>query len=213
MLDKHVLRSPAKSILNISNLQLAQAIAAEWDDQGEEVVPHTMPMMTLTSTMVDRVLPQFDKVAADISEYGGSDLLCYRAEDTQEILAQKQMVAWQPILDWAARELDVSLKITKGIVYVEQPKDSIKALSLKVSKLPPQALTALHEFTSITGSLILGLSVLSKHLSASEAYDLSQLDNDHQAELWGSDYEAEDKRIHNAQDMQNADRFLQLSQG
>jgi chaperone required for assembly of F1-ATPase len=212
MLDKRVLLSPAKSVLNMGNDALAQAIAAEWNAQGNEIIPHTMPMMTLESTMVDRVLPQFEKVASDISAYGGSDLLCYRAENTQEVLADKQMQAWQPILDWAVRDLDVSLKTTKGIVYVDQPEVSLDVLASHVLKLPPYALTVLHEFTSITGSLILGLVVLSDHLNAGDAYNLSQLDNDHQAELWGSDFEAEEKRKHNAQEMQNAARFYHLSQ-
>ena len=35
-----------------------------------------------------------------LAQYGGTDLLCYRAED--EALAAMQARDWQPLLDWAA---------------------------------------------------------------------------------------------------------------
>jgi chaperone required for assembly of F1-ATPase len=79
-LDGKPLHTPARAPLVLPQRPLIEAIAAEWDAQIEKVQPHTMPVMQLVSTAIDRVAPQRDRIAADTAGYAATDLVCYRAE-------------------------------------------------------------------------------------------------------------------------------------
>lgn len=207
-LDGRPIKTKTKVTLKVPTASLAELIATEWDVQGDEVDPLTMPMMTLASTTIDRVMPDKVEISDMLSEYGGNDLLCYRAEDTQAELLKKQHKNWQPWLDWAMRELDAPLKTTSGIIHIPQEETSIVAMSKVVHATTAHELTALHEFTTMSGSLVLGIAVLREELAAEEALKLGLLDELHQAELWGEDYEAQDRRDKLIKDMQDAETFL-----
>jgi chaperone required for assembly of F1-ATPase len=72
-------------------------------------------------------------------------------------------------------------------------------------------LAALHTFSSITGSLILGLAVLEGELTPAEAFALSRLDEAYQAEKWGTDQEAQERAARLAREMELAARLVALS--
>src|SRR3546814_17245932 len=95
MLDAKPLRTPAKAALVLPTRRLAEAIAAEWEGQGETLKPAEMHRTQLAATAIDRVAPNHDAVAGEVAAYGGTDLLCYRAA-TQPALAERQHAAWQP---------------------------------------------------------------------------------------------------------------------
>ena len=70
------------------------AVAREWMAQGETINPASMPLFSLTVTVVDRVMPKQMAIINELTKYGANDLLCYRAED--EDLAGRQQQQWQP---------------------------------------------------------------------------------------------------------------------
>lgn len=85
-LDGRVVKTPAKTLLVVPTLAMAQAIAAEWDAQQGLVKPDTMPHTRTANSALDKVAPQFDQVADMMAAYGGTDLLCYRATGPQELI-------------------------------------------------------------------------------------------------------------------------------
>lgn len=208
-LDGKLLRSPAKAELILPTEQLALALRAEWDAQEDHVKPHTMPLMQLASTTIDRVILNHGKVAAETAGYAGSDLLCYRA-DMPEELVRRQMEIWQPLLDWGNRRFDTALRATTGIIAIEQSSDSLARFAQVVQALDPWQLTAIASLTGSTGSLILALAVLEQQLTAAEAVQAAQLDELFQAERWGDDAEAAQRRQAVAQDIADAARFLRF---
>lgn len=212
-LDGRSIKTPAKASLVLPTQRLAEAVAEEWNAQGDQVDPHSMPLTTLANTTIDRVIPNFEEVAEIVAAYGGSDLLCYRASEDQPVLVEKQQRDWQPWLDWAMQTLDAPLNTTGGILHVEQSAQSLSALSKRVAQCSYHELTALHEFTAISGSLVLGLAVLNRALEAEEAHRISRLEEAHQEELWGQGEEAAAKAAKRCEEMQNAERFLILLTG
>jgi chaperone required for assembly of F1-ATPase len=188
---------------------LAQAIAAEWQAQTGTVNPAAMPMTRMANSAIDKVAPQFAAVVAEVARFGGTDLLCYRATGPAELVA-RQAAGWDPWLDWSARALNARLTVTRGIVPVVQPDDSLHSLTAIVAALTPFALTALHDLVAISGSLVLGLAVRAGKLSADQAFRLSRIDEDWQAEHWGEDAEAARAEALRCQAMGDAGRFLAL---
>jgi chaperone required for assembly of F1-ATPase len=61
------------------------------------------------------------------------------------------------------------------------------------------------------GSLVLGLALASGHMDADTAYRLGALDELFQAEQWGEDYEAIDRRKNMLADIVLAARYIDLT--
>jgi chaperone required for assembly of F1-ATPase len=188
---------------------LAAAIAEEWQSQGDELRPHTMPLMRLASTAIDLVAKRHADVVAEIAAYAGTDLLCYRADQPPELAARQQAI-WQPLLDWATLRYDAPLAVTAGIVPVTQPATTLHALAAAVAAYEPMRLVALHAITTATGSLIIALALLEGEIDADAAFAAAQLDETFLIERWGEDYEAADRRAALKSDIATAARFAAL---
>ena len=188
-LDARPVRTPLKAPLVVPTLGLAQAIAAEWQAQTGKVNPETMPFTRTANSAIDKVAPQHAAVAAMLAEYGGADLLCYRAVGPDDLTA-RQAAAWDPVLDWAKVQMDAPLVVTLGVMHVDQPAASLARLRQAVEALDPFRLSAFHDLVAISGSLVLALAVTHRFLTAEAAWDLSRIDEAWQIALWGEDEEA-----------------------
>jgi chaperone required for assembly of F1-ATPase len=171
-----------------------------------------MPMMQLASTAIDRVRPRRDSVIDEIASYAETDMLCYRADSPVE-LAARQAKEWQPMLDWAANQYDASLGVTEGVMPLTQPPAAVLALRAAVAGCDEFALSALYTLTTVSGSLVLALAVRDSALDPDAACDASQLDEEWQAALWGSDPQAASRRERSRAEILAAARFLSHLRG
>lgn len=208
-LDGRPVRTPARAVLSVPTEALAQAIAAEWDAQEDEIRPLSMPTMRLAATAIDRVGRERDAVVEQIAAYGGSDLLCYRAEAPRE-LADRQEETWQPLLDWLAEAHGAALAVTAGVTHVAQPPEALAALKAAVTAMDDCRIAAVSQLTASCGSLALALAAAAGRIGAAEAVAASQLDEVWQAEKWGEDKEARQRRRALAAEIESAVRFLEL---
>ena len=99
-LDGRPVRTPERAPLAVASKALAEAIAAEWDAQGEDIDPASMPLTGLANAAIDRAAPDRAAFAAPLAAYAGSDLLCYRADGPAPLVA-RQAARWDPLLAWA----------------------------------------------------------------------------------------------------------------
>ncbi|MEM8959569.1 MAG: ATP12 family protein [Pseudomonadota bacterium] len=185
-LDGRPLRTPAKAPLVLPSPALAQAVAAEWEAQDQVIAPQSMPFTRTANSAIDNVALNHAEIADMIAEYGGTDLLCYRADGPAELIA-RQCADWDPLLDWAAEALNAPLTIGAGVVPVAQPPESLAGLSARVHALDPFRLAALHDLVTLSGSLVIGLAALARHRPPEALWDLSRIDETWQAEQWGED--------------------------
>jgi len=209
LLDDRRVMTPAKSPLVLPSRALAEAVAAEWQAQADKVDPATMPMTRRANAAIDKVTPQHAEVAAMLAEYGGSDLLCYRAGHPAE-LAARQALEWDPLLDWAAREFGARLVVTNGVMPVEQRPENLIELTRKTHAMDPFSLAGFHDLVAISGSLILAFAAVQGYQKPEDLWRISRLDEDWQAELWGRDDEAESAAARKRQDFLDAFRFVRL---
>lgn len=209
LLDGRGLKTPLKTTFWVPTLALAEDVAKEWQAQGEKIDPETMPNTRTANSAIDKVTPQFAAVADMLAAYGGSDLLCYRAEAPQELIARQQQ-AWDPMLAWAEAEFGAVLTPTHGIMPVDQPEASLRKLSQAVHALTPFQLAAFHDLVAITGSLVLGLAIARGQVSPDKGFDLSRIDEAWQTELWGVDEEAAESEALKRESVGHAARFFAL---
>jgi len=210
-LDGRNVKTPNGTTLVMPTLALCEAVAAEWDAQGDEIDPKSMDLMPLAGTALDRVPDVREGLIEGLKKYGETDLLCHLADDTQEALVKRQREAWQPVLDWAADELGARLVPTQGIIAVDQDPKALETLKSVLESFDNWTLTAMGELVAITGSLILGLALVKGHLSVEEALHIARVDEDHQIEQWGDDFEAIARRKNITHDVTSAYRFFELS--
>jgi chaperone required for assembly of F1-ATPase len=210
LLDARPVRTPAKAPLLLPSHAMAEAIAAEWEAVEGAVDPRTMPVTRRANAAIDKVALQFEEVAQLVADYGGSDLLCYRAE-APEALVEAQAQAWDPLLDWAADTFSSRLCVTRGVVPVAQPADCLDRLAAVVRATTPFQLTALYDLVGLSGSLILGLAATRGEFDAESLWSLSRLDEDWQAEHWGEDEEASANAALRKTEFLRARHFWELS--
>ncbi|QUJ75663.1 ATPase [Sulfitobacter albidus] len=188
-LDGRAVKTPAKRALLVPTRKMAEAIAAEWDAQEDIINPNTMPVTKTANSAIDKVATQHDEVADLLAAYGDSDLLCYRA-DSPEGLVARQAAQWDPMLDWAADTLGARLHPRVGIMHVPQDPDTLARLRARTHALDDFELAAFHDLVSLSGSLVLGFAAALDARDADALWTLSRLDEIWQEEQWGEDEEA-----------------------
>lgn len=216
VLDGKPMRIPGGAPLILTHPTLAAAVAAEWQAAGGQpggvMTLDDVPLTRLAGTAQDRVAPNPVPVIDALARYGETDLLCYRAERPPE-LALRQARAWQPWLDWAERTHGARLRVAHGIVHVAQDPAALAALHRAVAAQTPAVLAALGLAVPLLGSLVLGLALADGALDAGMADTLAHLDETFQAEQWGEDALAAERRAGITADLALADRFIRLSRG
>ena len=209
LLDGKKIKTPMRKTLALPSRALADAIAEEWRGQGEKIIPATMPLTKIANTAIDRAAGNDVAVVTGIAAYA-NDLLCYRAEAPDD-LAARQNELWDPLLDWAAERHGILLRCAVGITHIEQPEESVAAVRAALAAHDAFVLTALHTAATICGSVILVLALADGRLNAEEAFALSQLDEQYQAEKWGTDAEAAKRSVALAAELDAAARFVSLA--
>jgi chaperone required for assembly of F1-ATPase len=209
LLDRRMIKTPGKRELLLPTRTLADAVAAEWIAQGLVIAPLTMPMTRLSNTAIERVAGRERDIVAEIVDFAGSDLLCYRADHPRELVA-RQVAAWDPVLEWARAALDVRLVLATGVMPIAQPEAALKRLRAAFERFDAFELCALHNMTTLTGSAVLALAVSHGRLAVGEAWTAAHIDEDWQIEQWGADELAAERRAHRWGEMAAAGRLMGL---
>jgi len=211
-LDGRGVRTPARAPLAVPSEALARAMAEEWNAQGEEIDPASMPMTGFANATIDRVLPALGDFRGQVAAYAESDLLCYRAGDPASLVARQQ-AEWDPLLDWARERFGVQFAVTAGMMPVDQPARTLAALRGAVEALDPWLLAGVATLTQIGGSLVGTLALLHGASTAEGLFDIASLDERWQAEQWGEDEEATARLALRRAEFLDAARYIALAQG
>lgn len=208
-LDGRAVKTPAKAPLVLPTRALAEAVAAEWQAQGEKIDPGTMPVTRAANSAIDKVTPQHAEVVEMLAAYGGTDLLCYRAE-APEALAARQAQAWDPLLDWAAETYDARLNVGAGVMHIPQPADALRKLRAPVAAMTPFELAGFHDLVALSGSLVIALATVAGVAPPEELWAASRIDETWQEEQWGTDAEAAEQAETKRRAFLAAQRFYAL---
>ena len=215
-LDGRPVNTPAKRPLVTPSRPLAEAIAAEWANQGETIDPATMPLTKLVNAALDGVAAQMAAVEAEVAKYAASDLICYRAGEP-ESLAAAQSAAWDPLVGFARDRLGAKLALAEGVMFVNQPQGALNAIARALrahvgeGDEAPLRLAALHVMATLTGSPVIALAVALREMDAAKAWDAANVDEDWQMRAWGVDAEAMARRAARYRELQAAATVSRLS--
>lgn len=207
-LDGRTIKTPARRPLLVPAQTVARAMASEWEAQSERIDPATMPMTRLVNTVIDGIAETADETRSDLARYVETDLLFYRVEGPERLVARQQAI-WDPMLKGAEASLGRRFLLGEGVMHVAQPAESIAAFRRRLEAVTdPFAIAALHQMTTLTGSALIAFAILEGRLDAAAAWSAAHLDEDWNIELWGGDEEASARRSARFEDMRIAADLL-----
>lgn len=210
LLDRRPVRTPARVLLRVATERLAGALIEEWNAQGDEIDPLTMPLTQLTNTAIDRAPEHRAAMIGELVRYGETDLVCYRADHPQS-LVDRQTASWQPLVDWLRQRYDIGLVTVTGVLPQPQNPAALSRLERIVASHDDFALTALHMAATSAGSVAIALALMEGRISLEQAIAAAQLDDVYQMEIWGTDEQAQARLTQGRGDLEAAWRFRDLS--
>jgi chaperone required for assembly of F1-ATPase len=215
LLDGKPVKTPARRALTAPTAPLARLIADEWNAQADLIDPGRMPLTRLANAVIDAVADAPGAVAKEVAKYLGSDLLCYRAEAPDGLVAL-QTQHWDPVLAWVREALGARFALAQGVMHVSQPAETIAKLR---AKIPADAndvkdiwrLGALSVITTLTGSGLLALALAHGALAPDAAWAAAHVDEDWQMAQWGRDDAALERRAYRRAEFAAAVAVLRLA--
>jgi len=210
LLDGKPAKTPARNALALPNEKLAAAIAAEWSAIEGTIDPAALPLTRLANLALDAVASAPQPVIDEIVQYAGSDLVLYRAEGPEGLVAL-QNERWNPVLAWAAASLGARFSLAEGIVHVRQPDEVLACVRDAAGKLArPFALTAVASATNIGGSALIALALGYGALSGDDAWNAAHVDEQWNVSQWGEDAEMQRRLASRHAEFSAAAKMLNL---
>ena len=193
---------------------LAEAMAAEWAGQGEEIDAARFRFRNLADYAIDIAGPDRETVIAAVLRFAETDTLCYRAEP-DAALYPRQLEVWEPLLSAAEQRWDVHFERISGVIHRPQPDGTLARMARALEAQDSYTLAALHTLASLAASLVVALAAIAPDgIGAADAdmlWNAANLEEDWQAELWGKDAEAEALRARRLGEFAGAMHFAALA--
>jgi chaperone required for assembly of F1-ATPase len=212
-LDGRQVRTPGLKIpVVVPSAAIATAMAAEWAAQGEFINPGTMPTVRLINSGVESGEARIPAFRDEIIKFAGGDLVLYRAESPQPLVAAQEQ-HWDRALVAIARQFDVSFQPTFAIQHQPQPQATLDRLAALLEREHLITLTAMVSMTGLTGSGLLTLGYWHKLLDPEDVWTAAHVDEDYQVTQWGEDDEAIARRAMRRVEFDTAVAVLEAMRG
>lgn len=192
---------------------LGEALAAEWRRQGDTIDPASLPLRDMADYAIDVVSPDPAAIADGLIAYAETDTLCYRADPDEPLHAHQQAV-WEPLLTGFEAAHGITLVRVSGVLHRPQPEAAMAVLRQRLAALDPFVLAGVETMTTLAASLVTALAALDAgHEDEPRAlWQAVCLEEEWQADLWGRDWEAEERRARREADFLRAYSFARLAQ-
>ena len=209
-LDGRAVKSQGGRPQLVPSKPLAEALAAEWAGQGEEIDPAGLVLRDLTDYAIDVIPADRAGAIAGLLRFAETDTLCYRAEPDEPFFA-RQLERWEPLLLAAEARWDVHFERISGIIHRPQPAATLKRFEAVLAAQDDFALAALNTLASLSASLVIALAAIAPRADLAALWQASELEADWQVEQWGEDYEATARQEKRQAAFAAAARFAELA--
>lgn len=210
LLDGRGIKTAGGRQQRVPTRALAEALAAEWAAQGEDIDAQAFPLRDLADFAVDAMATDPQLAIREILPYAETDTLCYRA-DPEDALYQRQLAVWEPMLAAAEQRHGLQFPRVSGILHKPVPAETLERLEAMLAAQDAFTLAALRMLSSLAASLVIGLAAIAPDADADALWKAANLEEDWQVELWGEDWEAAERRATRFAAFQLAMDFARLS--
>lgn len=205
-LDARSIKTPAGQPLVLPTRKLAEKVSVEWAAQREKIEPESMPLTGLSNAAIDRIGPNRSTVVDELSTYLASDPIRYRVSEPPELVAL-QTSKWDPVLQGFRDRFGIELATTSDLTaLVDEPGSALCIRNYAEAK-DGFALTAFANLSQHLGSVLIAMALSEGDMPPGDAFDAALLEELHQADRWGVDKEAVDRRRAIQSDVETAHAF------
>ena len=212
MLDGRAVKTANGAPQTVPSRALAEALAGEWSQQGEQIDPARFPLRDMTDFAIDVAATQREETIADILAYAETDTLCYRA-DPDEPLYAHQLRIWEPVLAGVEARHEMRFERVSGILHRPQPPATLKKLGIMLEAHDAFGLSALTLLASLAASLAVALAALEEGADVEALWAAANCEEDWQAQQWGWDSVAAEHRAGRLAAFAQALEFARLAKG
>lgn len=179
--DGHILAVPADRPL------LACLIGQEWDEQTQVLRSHSLPLTSLMARAIDGLDDDTTRKGVEeyLMRYFDTDAVCF-FESEPPRLAKLQQERWVPIIDWARRTFDVKINTAHDALACQQPPETRAKIARVIAGLQPLDLASLERAVMTSKSMLIGLSLIHRHIEAEQAALAAEVETASQASAWGA---------------------------
>lgn len=209
-LDGRPLKSVGGRPQIVPSAKLADALAQEWNAQGDKLEQAGFVMRDQTDFALDKVAVDPTETITRTLAFGETDTLCYRG-DPEDAVFERQQSVWEPIITAVEQREQVQFARVSGVVHRAHPEQTLPKLKDRLVQMNPFQLAGLHTMVSLTASLCIGLEALQPDADAHGLWSAAVLEEEWQADLWGRDEEAEEARALKRDQFLSAFRWTQLA--
>ncbi|PRP88945.1 putative ATP synthase mitochondrial F1 complex assembly factor 2, mitochondrial precursor [Planoprotostelium fungivorum] len=181
-LDSRIVKTPMSKRLLLPTKQLASLVAFEWDCQQTQIIPSSMPMMTLSTTATD-VLPEKKNMIIDnILNHVQTDIICIRIPESPEQvgLPERQAELYDPLNHWFSEFMKTKgLQLNTGIWMQKQDEDLMRKIQWNLFAWDDHTLSALDSLVTSLRSFVLALALWQKHIDVDFAIMAVNVEEDY----------------------------------
>ena len=147
-----------------------------------------------------------DDIISKLVQFSKTDSLLFWDKDTA--IAKKQEKLWAPVLKWAGEYIQAKYTPTNELKVNEQDAESMYAMRKFMENMSDEELAAFYLASMNMRSELLAAALVKGRINADQAYNAAYLEELHQAELWGRDQQAEERRQSLKNELTDIEKFL-----
>lgn len=155
---------------------------------------------------VDDIKDNREDIIDRMVEFSKSDALLYW--DTRDDLARRQEQVWGPILNWAHNEINIKCNTTNTLETPKQSKYSIDNFRRFLESLSDKELAAFYLTAMNTRSQLLAAAFIKGRTNAEQTFEAANLEELWQADRWGKEEAAENRRKGLLKELREVESFL-----
>ena len=141
-----------------------------------------------------RVLPEVVGAIVGGTLEADADVLLVVMHRESPSLHARQQELWEPLVSAAEARWDVRFHRISGVLHQPLPAPTLARLCRAVDAENDFTLSALTAMASLSASLIIALAALHEGADAQALWTAAELEEEWQADLWGREAEAEERR-------------------
>lgn len=146
-----------------------------------------------------------------LGNFALNDVLLFWSSDPK--LFAEQNLKWAPVIEWANQMLNARFLSTPGLEIPKENQATMAELKGFINNFSNKELAAFYTAALNMRSVLLALALVKGHLSAKEAYELSELEELYQAKTWGSEPVAEARRKSLKDTLAEVENYLRDERG
>ncbi len=211
-LDGRAINTQTGSPQVVPSEALAMMLASEWERQDEEIDPKSFIFRDMADYAIDIVAKDRASAIGNVTKFSQTDTLCYRG-DPADALYKRQQELWEPLVAACEARHAIAFTRVSGIMHNPQPPGTVERLHEVLEGLDDFTLSGMQTLTTLAASVIVALEALEDDADADALFAIANAEEDWQADLWGWDYEAEDRRKVRLEAFRHALDFVKAVRG